>query len=72
MNKKSALTTLIIATLICVHVAEAQIKKIPRVGWLSVGYGPLNLHLAIACQQSIPYSDMCEMVGLSPTDQTYL
>jgi putative ABC transport system substrate-binding protein len=40
MNKKSALTTLMIATLLCVHVAEAQIKKIPRLGWLSVGYGP--------------------------------
>jgi putative ABC transport system substrate-binding protein len=42
MNKTSALTTLVISTLILVHVAEAQTKKVPRIGWLSAGHGPVS------------------------------
>jgi putative tryptophan/tyrosine transport system substrate-binding protein len=40
MNGKSAVVALVISTLICVHVAEAQTKKIPRIGWLSIRHGP--------------------------------
>ncbi|HEY7554077.1 MAG TPA: ABC transporter substrate-binding protein [Candidatus Binatia bacterium] len=45
MIAKRAVITLVILILIFVHVAEAQTKKIPRVGWLSVGHGPrVNPH----------------------------
>ena len=40
MNRTSALATLVLSTVICFHVAAAQTKKMPRLGWLSVGYGP--------------------------------
>ena len=40
MNKKYAVVTLVISTLFFVHVAGAQTKKIPRIGWLSVRHGP--------------------------------
>jgi ABC-type uncharacterized transport system substrate-binding protein len=40
MSRKSAVITLVISTLIFVHVAGAQTKRIPRMGWLSVGQGP--------------------------------
>jgi putative ABC transport system substrate-binding protein len=40
MITKSAVITLVISTLIFVHVAEAQTKKVPRIGWLSVRPGP--------------------------------
>jgi putative ABC transport system substrate-binding protein len=44
-SRKSAVITVVVSTLILVHVAEAQTKKIPRVGWLSVGHGPrVNPH----------------------------
>jgi putative tryptophan/tyrosine transport system substrate-binding protein len=40
MNTKCAVITLMFSTLIFVSIAGAQTKKIPRLGWLSVGYGP--------------------------------
>ena len=40
MKRKTAVITLVISTLFFVHVAGAQTKKIPRIGWLSVRHGP--------------------------------
>ena len=40
MNRKNAVVALVISTLFFVHVAGAQTKKIPRIGWLSVRHGP--------------------------------
>ena len=40
MNRRSAFATLVLSTLICVQFVAAQTNKIPRLGWLSVGYGP--------------------------------
>jgi putative ABC transport system substrate-binding protein len=40
MNKKSAFITLVISTAIFVHVVDAQAKKLPRIGWLSLRQGP--------------------------------
>jgi putative tryptophan/tyrosine transport system substrate-binding protein len=40
MNRKSAVVTLVITILIIIHVAEAQTKKIARIGWLSLRHGP--------------------------------
>jgi putative ABC transport system substrate-binding protein len=40
MNKKHAIIALVISTLFFVHVAGAQTKKIPRIGWLSIRHGP--------------------------------
>jgi putative ABC transport system substrate-binding protein len=40
ISRKSAVITLIVSTLILAHVAGAQTKKIPRIGWLSLGHGP--------------------------------
>jgi putative ABC transport system substrate-binding protein len=44
-SRKSAVITVVVSTLILVHVAEAQTKKIPAIGWLSVRHGPtINPH----------------------------
>lgn len=40
VSKKSTTTALALAILVCAHFAGAQTKKIPRIGWLSVGHGP--------------------------------
>ena len=41
MSNKSLSIALTIAIAFSAHVAEAQTKKIPRIGWLSVRHGPL-------------------------------
>ena len=48
MNRKSAVVALVISTLFFVHVAGAQTKKIPRIGWLSVRHGPHNFSVFYA------------------------
>jgi hypothetical protein len=40
MKKRCVVLTLVIASSLCVPVAQAQTKKVPRVGWLSVQRGP--------------------------------
>ena len=40
MNKETIHIAFLIAILSCAQFAEAQPKKIPRIGWLSIGHGP--------------------------------